>query len=286
MMYFFIEAIRGILSNKVLNFSSMVVIAIAVSFISGFYNTSRTLNNMLRKSGADRITIEAFLAPGHNPDIDPDSIARAFSELKGVKKTEYVSSSDAYLEFVMEFGQEMVNAVDTNPFPPSVKLYPENSYYSPESLQVIVSGVYSFAEVESVTHIGKWVDTFLKIRNIFNVFSIVLSLIIISSMFYIVTSTIRQSIHNRREYIKTLQLIGASPGWIKTPFLIEGAVKGAFGGLISVFILNAGVFLIESYIPESSISLSDDLLWIQSAAGLLIGFICSIYAMGSEIQTS
>ena len=76
-------------------------------------------------------------------------------------------------------------------------------------------------------------DSFIKIRNIITVVSLVLIVVLVFVSFFIMSNTIKLATYSRREEIGIMKMVGASNSFIRTPFVIEGLVLGMLGSLLA-----------------------------------------------------
>jgi cell division transport system permease protein len=97
-----------------------------------------------------------------------------------------------------------------------------------------VKGVQS---VEDVEFGAEKLRLLFAIVEIARTVGLVLSIVLLSSAMFFVFSTIRLAVFSRRDEIEILSLVGATPGFIRLPFLVEGALQGLAGALVAMLLL-------------------------------------------------
>ncbi|HQQ12423.1 MAG TPA: cell division protein FtsX, partial [Bacteroidales bacterium] len=68
----------------------------------------------------------------------------------------------------------------------------------------------------------------------------------------LINNTIRLSIYAKRFLIRSMQLVGATEGFIRKPFVIKGVVQGLLGAMVAIFLLSALLYVAVQAIPELS----------------------------------
>ena len=106
---------------------------------------------------------------------------------------------------------------------------------------------YTKADLEDVDGVAKvsayleYAQSFITVRNIVGVVSLVLIIILMIVSFFIMTNTIKLTTFTRREEIAIMKMVGASNAFIRCPFVVEGLVLGLFGGALA-FLIQWGVY--------------------------------------------
>ena len=112
-------------------------------------------------------------------------------------------------------------------------------------------------------------------------FSLGVGVFITISSIFLVANTIRLAIYAKRKIIQTMKLIGATRGFIRTPFLLEGLIQGVVGGIIAAGI----VFLVFNYLERwVSVQLSDFVRVQTFYYGVIVGIGCILGLLGSMIS--
>ena len=198
-------------------------------------------------------------------------------EYIGLKNEElqisFVSKEEAATTFIEDTGEDFTNFLGENPLRDAytIKIHPD--YQSEEKLALVkeeienMSGVFEVVYVESlVKSINQNVT---KIGFVLIGFAIILLIIVV----ILINNTIKLALFSQRFLIRSMQLVGAKPGFIKKPFLVRSLIHGALAGIVA----STGLFLLLNFANskiEDLASLQDNkMLFILSVTLLLLGAI-------------
>jgi cell division transport system permease protein len=162
--------------------------------------------------------------------------------------TLHVTSEQAAMNFKEEMGEDFVAILGANPLLPSVEIKVNPRYANNDSLAVIEKGLRALEIVHDVHYQKTLVqDINENTRRITLCLLVVVAVLMLIS-FTLIRNTIYLSVYSRRFLIKTMQLVGARPGFIARPFLSGCAWRGFFGALVAnVLLLSGAFFLQENY---------------------------------------
>jgi len=245
-------------------------ISISLFFISVFILAFLNLNRVIENT-EDKITFETFIEE-RAPVVDV--MKKEILNTEGVTGAEYISKQEAVEVFRQEVGEEILAAVDGNPLPASFRIRIDRNYRTPEKLERIRENLKSIPFVEDVSTVKDWVPKLQKVRNVFVSVSLVTIIVILFAVFFMVFSTIRVTYLARRDLIRVMELVGASENAIRVPFILEGALKGLFGGVLAYCLLAFAMFFIRQTFPE--IVMYRKIFLLQAAMGLFLGCMASV----------
>lgn len=167
-----------------------------------------------------------------------------------VKKSEFISQAKAAKELQQEIGEDFIDFLGYNPLLPSIDVYLHSDYASADSLQWIEQEIARNSFVQEVVYspdLLKTVnDNIKRITLVFLAFSVLLLLISIA----LINNTIRLAIFSKRFIIKTMKLVGATPGFIRRPFVYNGIIQGLLASLIAISIIIAIIVSLKEELPE------------------------------------
>lgn len=258
--------------------SSYLTLVISVSlvlFLLGVLGmvliNARELSDYLRESLSFSIMLDD---EAKEPDIrmlQKDLDAKPY-----VKSTEYVSKDAAAVKMKQELGEDFITFLGENPLPPTIDVYLYAGFTSPDSVAKIEKYVREYPFVKEV-----YVQESLLFLINENVRKISLFLLIMSTFLFlisltIINNTIRLSIYSRRFLIRTMQLVGATRGFIRRPFIIQSAVQGLLSALIAMSLLLGLLYLIEKEFLLMFRFETTYLLLILGGVIILIGILINI----------
>ncbi len=209
---------------------------------------------------------------------------------KYVKSTEYVSKEEAAAKMQEELGEDFINFLGDNPLPPTIDVYLFADFTSPDSVSKIEKYVLQYPFVKEIYYR----DSLLFLINE-NVKKISLFLLVISTFLFlialtIINNTIRLSIYSRRFLIRTMQLVGATKGFIRRPFIIQSAIQGLIAALLAMCLLMGLLYMIEKEFFMMFTFESTKLLILLGVfiivTGVLINIISTFFSVNRYLSIS
>jgi cell division transport system permease protein len=167
-----------------------------------------------------------------------------------VKQTQYVSKELAARNLQKDLGEDFVKFLGYNPLSQSLDVYLKADYANNAGIEKFKAALLKNPLVKEVKYQQSLVDQMNS-----NLTSISLIILAFAGIFIIlsvalINNTIRLAIYSQRFLIKSMQLVGATKGFIRKPFLLYGIWHGLLGGLISVVILIGTLYLANKQIPD------------------------------------
>ncbi len=277
--YIFREAISGFRKSRVSSFASIFVIFVTLLALGLFAMLGYNVNKLIL-SIKEKIEIEAFLKDGLSSS-EVDSLKSIILSFQEVEDVYYVSKEEAVKVFEREFGENIFNILDFNPLPASFRIKLKEKYRNLRGVDGVIMKLKRMNGVEDIKYrralLGVLERRFELLSRAFLISGFLLSLISV----LLVINTIRLTIYAKRKLIKTMQLVGATRGFIVSPFLIQGFLQGFIGALFSAIVI---YLIVEILIPN----LPDDVLSNVSMPVLfypvLVFFGCFLGFVGSWIS--
>ncbi|AMR31332.1 cell division protein FtsX [Mucilaginibacter sp. PAMC 26640] len=167
-----------------------------------------------------------------------------------VKQTQYVSKELAARNLQKDLGEDFVKFLGYNPLSQSLDVYLKADYANNAGIDKFKAELLKNPLVKEVKYQQSLVDQMNQ-----NLKSIVLVILAFAGIFVVlsvalINNTIRLAIYSQRFLIKSMQLVGATKGFIRKPFLLYGIWHGLLGGLIAVLILIGTLYLAYQQIPD------------------------------------
>ena len=250
-----------------------VVISIAlVLFMVGFLGLVLLKSTQVANHFKEEVVITLFL----KNDTSKEQIENLrTSLLKELFTRKIIYKGDAAKFYAEVLGEDFVNYLGTNPLKNSIDIYLNPGFVTPEKMQEISDKFNKNSFVFEVSY-DKPLVTFLTQ----NIQKVSFWLFAISSFFglvalILINSSIRLSVYSKRFNIKTMQMVGATKGFIRKPFIWSGVRLGFIGAIISLAGLAAVIYYIDQKIP--TLQLVTDYVTLAYLGGgiLLIAFIIS-----------
>lgn len=205
-----------------------------------------------------------------------------------VKYTEYITSEEAAKELQNDLGEDFIGFLGYNPLLPSIDLRLNAQYANVDSLKVIEKHLLKNPDIKEVYYQESLVEMINKNVRRISVFILIFSALLMIIAIALINNTIRLSVYSKRFLIRTMQLVGATKSFIRTPFILTGILHG----LISAFIASAAligiIYFMIQQIPEL-VTISDFSLFIIlfafiMLAGILITWISNRSAVNKYLK--
>lgn len=285
--YLLKEGFSGFKRAKLSTAAAVFTISVSLLLLS-FFTIFLINANSVIESLRSKVEMEAFLADYLKPD-QIDGLRAKVGSIPGVERVRFVSKEEAAEIFKEEFGEDIKTVLDFNPLPASLKISLREDYRNVRGAQQVYDAVRKIDGVEEVIYRKSLLELLDRRARIFLLIALGAGVFITVSSIFLVANTIRLAIYAKRKIIQTMKLIGATRSFIRTPFIIEGLVQGAIGGLVAAGI----VFLTFEYLERwVSIELMDFLqvkvymYVVIVAVGLILGFVGSLISIRRFIGES
>ncbi len=217
--------------------------------------------------------MSVYLRDGASAE-DVDRLRFTLEALPEVRSAQHLTSSAAREQFVRDADlDESLASLPADVFPASieVELAPGTSA---AKLSSIAERVQRFGAVEDVETYQGWFSRLDALLATGRVASSAVAILVLLCVLFVVGSTIRLAIAGRREEIVVLKLCGASDGFVRGPFLVEGAVQGMVSALLAVVVSFAIFVAVRDELDSTVAALAGVrtvFLHPGLAAGLVLG---------------
>ncbi len=268
------ETLLAFRRAPLLSVLSVTTIAFAL-FVVGLFGLV-VLN--LRTALADieeRVEIVAYLLRGTPVEISTMALGdiQAFPEVASVL---YVSEDEALERArrqLVEF-QGVFQDLETNPLPASLEIRLKPGFRDAAHVRQVADRLRGFRFVEDIRYGRDWIEKLDRLRDIVAAVGLAIGIAFAVASVIIIGTTIRMSVLHRSREITIMRLVGATDGFIRRPFLVEGTIKGAIGGAAAVG-LNYAAYLAVDRTLFDSVFFSRAEAALIVVFGMALGFIAS-----------
>lgn len=264
------------------NFSTALSIALVlfiVAFIGLFSFHVWVLSNEIKENVSFTIymTTDATEQDGLN-------LQKQVAKNPVVKNVEYHSLEEVTQMMNKDFGENHLDVLEGyNPYSASLEVHLKAKAMKVKQIKQFITTIESKPEVEMVDYRDDMIN---KINTVYYNLSYLVIIILLSLIFISVTlinHTIALTIRNKKLLIRSMQLVGAKPSYIRKPFLVKGLWLGLVGGLIADVLVAAVLFWMLSILNYPDVS-SFYNIYILSAIGIIVlgvvlSFIFSYFAV-------
>jgi cell division transport system permease protein len=277
------EALLAFKRAPLLSALSVTTIAFSLFVLGLFGLVAVNLQDALR-SVAERVEIVAYLLPG--TPIEATAVGlkdiEAFPE---VQAATYVSEDEALTRAraeLVEF-RDVLRELERNPLPASIEVKLKPGFRDADHVTAVAERLRGFGFVDDVRFGRDWVEKLDRLGQLAAAVGIVVGAAFAAVAIIIIGTTIRMAVLQRGREIAIMRLVGATDGFIRRPFLLQGAIKGLLGGLAAVALSFAAYALIDRYLIQAAFFTRE-----QAAAivgfGALIGLLGSATSVGRHLK--
>lgn len=205
-----------------------------------------------------------------------------------VKSTEYITPQDAAKQLSQDLGEDFIEFLGYNPLPPAIDLRLNADYANIDSINVIEKNLAVNKIVKEVYYQKSLVEVInqniRRISFVLLAFSVLLLLIAIA----LINNTIRLSVYAKRFIIRSMQLVGATQGFIRRPFIWKGLVQGFYSSILAIIFLMGIIYLSRREFPEI-IELQDEFMMLilfggVFLAGIIITWASTFFAVSKYLR--
>jgi cell division transport system permease protein len=230
--FFLKEALRALQRNAAPSLAATVTVLLTALvlgiFIPIVQATTGTANEV-----RGRVLVDVYVAN----DATDSEVAQLEDELAAtpdVERVEFISKEEA-LESERERNPEAYELLGRNPLPDLFRLHPDD----PDNVTAIADRLKSedLAAVDEVRNREDDTDKILEATGFVKALTAMLAALLVLASVALVANTIRLSIFARRREVEVMKLVGATNWFIRWPFVIEGLIVGAMGGILAVLLL-------------------------------------------------
>lgn len=233
MRYAFEEAISGLLRRRVLTVVSIATIGASLGVFGLFFSIARA-GGVLVESLASKVQVVVYL----KPDLKEAERAALVAKIKAqpvVKSVEERTSEEALARFKGLFPDlaAIPEEIGETPFPPSVEVSLKPDLAKAPIVSSLIEGWRKTDGVDDVHYDAILVNRLSAFVGLVRGLALVLGLVLAVASGFTIANVIRLSVYSREDEIEIMRLVGASKSFIRGPFLVEGSLSGAFGGLLA-----------------------------------------------------
>ena len=223
-----------------------------------------------------------------------DEEAMAFQEELGrldfIRETRFVSKEQGREEMKAMLGEDFLEVFESAPIPASIDLTLEARYVSPDSLDRVRAILMESPMVDEVSCQQSLIEALnqnlARIALLLGVFIVLLLFI----SFVLINNTVRLNIYSRRFTIHTMNLVGATKGYIRAPFLVQAVFQGLISAFIAILMLLAVLYFVRREFVQLfdifPMRLLISVMGIVVVAGVVICVVSTALAVGRLVNLS
>ena len=277
------EALLSFRRTPALSLLSITTIAFALFVVSLFALVALNLRAALADV-EERVEVVLYLRRGTPLEavtVAIDDIL-AFPEVADVV---YVTEETALArarEELREF-QDVFDDLQANPLPASFEIRLKPGFRTGRHVEAVAERAAGFRFAEDVRYGGDWIAKLDRLRSIAGAMGLLIGAAFGLASVIIIGTTIRMTVMQRSREIAIMRLVGATTGFIRLPFLLEGALKGALGGLVALA-LSFGTYAVVSQLLIRGRFFTAGEAALLVVFGTAFGLTASVVSVGRHLR--
>ena len=259
-----------------------VIISIAlVLFLVGILGLIVLKANSITEHFKEKVSITIFLKDNAKSN-DVEILKDELKEAEYTKSVTYISKKEAAKKYTKEIGEDFVDFLGDNPLKNAIDISLKSEFVTPEKMAKIEKQLLIRSIIAEVTYDKPLIELLSK-----NISRLSFWILLFSSLFtliavVLINSSIRLSIYSKRFTIKTMQMVGATKGFIRKPFILQSIKLGIIGSLVAIGGLFGFILYLNKRVPEiellNDVEIIGILCTVIIGLGILITWISTFFA--------
>jgi cell division transport system permease protein len=288
--FFFHEAVRALTRNAVPSFAAMATVLVTVLVLGVFIPVVQATTGAANEVRS-RVIADVYLTSNAKPG-DVDRVRGIIeNETPHVKRVEYIPKEKAISEERKAGRGEYYDLLGSNPLPDTFRIYPDQ----PDNITKIRNALAPLAPSGGRTVIDPAIDEvrnreedtnkILSATRVVKITMTLLAVLLIVASVLLIANTIRLSLYARRREVEVMKLVGATDWFIRWPFVLEGVIVGALGGVLAVLLLGiVKVAVVDPLAADFALIAAPDTMNFPLLIALLLFASIAVSAIGSGIS--
>lgn len=292
-VYLLRRVLRNVKESPILCSAAIGTVAVALAILT-FFGLIVINVQKLAVHWSEEIQIVAYLesSPAEQRLDDWRKLIRGMPEVEQIK---FVGREEALRRFRTRLGpdSDLLEGFGAEILPASFEITLKEKHRNRSAAEAVVKRLRQNPDFSDFSFGQDWLERFESFLDLLRFGGLILGSFLVFAALFIVSNTIKLTLYARRDELEIMALVGATPMYIKTPFLLEGAMHGALGGLIAL-IGSFAVFQLFLQQGLSSLLLVAGneqivfLAWKQQllviAGGILLGSIGSVMSLRKFVR--
>jgi cell division transport system permease protein len=285
--YFLEEALTSLWRSRLINALSIGTIAVSLFVLGAFLTVASSLNEVVDR-WTQKVSVTFFLADGLEPHIRESLVNRLRGD-PAVESIEVVSREQALDRFRTLFRdlRTLPDDLGENPFPASLEVALRAARQSPDEVRRLVQEFEKAPGVQEVQYDLLWIERLSTAARLVRGVGALLGGILVLAGVFTISNVIRLTVYARQDELDIMRLVGATRGYVKGPFVVEGMLQGGLGGLVSVGllwiafrVLATDAMAASDLMGRAVVFMPRHLSLLLVAGGMIVGIAGSLVSLG------
>jgi cell division transport system permease protein len=287
--FFFREALRALRRNAVPSFAAVATVLVTVLVLGVFIPVVQATTGAANEIRA-KVLVDVYLENGAS-DADIARVRDKIERTAGVGHVQFISKEQA-IKAEREAGRgDFYDLLGSNPLPDLLRVTPDRpedivqvrdalAPMSPSGERTVVD-----SSIDEVKDRKENTDKILSATRVVKLTMGLLAALLALASLLLVANTIRLSMYARRREVEVMKLVGATDWFIRWPFVIEGVLVGALGGITAILLLGVvKVSLVDPLAKDFALIAAPDTMNFPLLIAVLLGAAIAVSALGSGLS--
>jgi cell division transport system permease protein len=282
--FFLRESMRSLGRNAMPSFAAMATVLVTMLVLGVFIPIVQATTGAANEVRS-RLLLDVYM----KTDASSADIARVQSRLAHetahVKRVQFVSKRQAYAQ-ERKRNPEAYQLLGTNPLPDTFRVTPDKASNINRLKQSLEAGGRPIdPAIDTVRNRRDETNKILSATRVVKLTTAMLAGLLITASILLISNTIRLSLYARRREVEVMKLVGATDWFIRWPFVIEGVIVGALGGLLAILLLAVGkIALIDPLAHDFALIAAPDTINFGLLIVVLMASAIGLSAAGSGLS--
>ncbi len=262
---------------------SITLLLILLGFITILYVSSEQISNYVKENISFSVFIKEDAKEG-----DILKLQKLIDAKPYVKSTLYITRDMAADQLKKDLGESFLEMLAENPLPPSIEVKYKAEYANPDSIKKIEKDISAFPIVDEMYYQKDLLYIIYKNLNTISFFILIISLFLLLVAVALINNTVRLLIYSKRFIIKSMQLVGATKGFIRKPFVLKSVYQGFISSVLAIIFITSILYYLQNNLSDIINFYELKILGITYGliltTGLTITFISSFLAVNRYLR--
>lgn len=283
--YSFKSAFQSLCREKWINIlsiftvaSSLLIITLTAFFL---YNIDLVANHL-----PDRFSLVAYLNDNVSQE-EVQGIMDTLQKMDNIAGLKYISKDDAMKELkqTLKDTRYILEGLDENPLSSSIEIRLKRDFVTSAAVKRISEEIKKVSGIDDVYYGERVAEAIHLLKRSLQNMSIIIFLTISTGVVFVAYSTVKILFYRRKEEIEIIKLLGATKGFLRMPFLVEGGIIGFLGGILGIIgallFYFAITYRLSIIIPMlKTLVFPLEILILLPVTGIALGIVGSVIALG------
>lgn len=242
------EASASAKKTKTIYISTVISISLVLLMI-GLLGLILVHANNLSRYVKENIVLNIIVDDGAK-DVDVLQLQKQLDMNPYIKQTQFVSKELAARNLTKDLGEDFVKFLGYNPLLSSIDVYLKADFANNKNIEIFKTELLKNPLVKEVVYQQSLVDLMNEKLTSISIIILAFAGIFMIVSVALINNTIRLAIYSQRFLIKSMQLVGATKGFIRKPYLFYSLLHGLLGGLIAIILLISMLYIAVRQIPD------------------------------------